>query len=164
MMSTKVRKDQIAASLRNLVTAYSKAMAHLEDALAVLCKELELGEIEMFDKRLLTLRDPTHAPEDADRPIADQPLLSVRWHGKSCFLGNTMPFWFFERLARRPNQYYSYEQLLDEVWEGSRTFSAIRSVVKVLRRKLVAAGMADLADAIDGSVSRHYGLMLDKSK
>ena len=163
-MNAKVQKSQIADSLRNLVTAYSEALAHLEDALAVLCKDLELGEIEIFHNRLLTLQAPTHDPEDAARPIADRSLLSVRWRGKSCFLGNTLPFRFFERLARRPNQYYSYEQLLDEVWEGTRTFSAIRSVVKVLRRKLVAAGMDDLANAIDGSVSRHYGLMLDKSK
>ena len=134
------------------------------DALAVLCKDLELGEIEIFHSRLLTLQAPTHDPEDAARPIADRPILSVRWRGKSCFLGNTLPFWFFERLARRPNQYYSYEQLIEDVWEGQRTFSAIRSVVRVLRRKLVAAGMDDLANAIDGSVSHHYGLMLDKSK
>ena len=163
-MSSKDRKDQITASLRSLATAYSKALAHLEDALAVLCKELELGEIEMFYERPLTHRDLARHPEDADRPIADEPLLSIRWRGKSCFLGNTMPFWLFERLARRPNQYFSYEQLLDEVWKGPRTFSAIRSVVKVLRKKLALAGMDDLADAIDGSVSRHYGLMLDKSK
>ena len=163
-MTTKVQKSQIAESLRNLVAAYSKALAHLEDALAVLCKELELGEIEIFQRRLVTLQDATHDPEDAARPITDQLLLSIRWRGKSCFLGNTLPFWFFERLARRPNQYYSYEQLLEDVWEGPRTFAAVRSVAKVLRRKLVEAGMDDLAKAIDGSVSGHYGLMLDKSK
>jgi DNA-binding response OmpR family regulator len=75
-----------------------------------------------------------------------------------------LPLKLFERLARRPNQYLSYERLLDEVWEGTRSFSAIRSVVKTLRGRLVKAGMADLADAIDGSVYRHYGLKLDKNK
>ncbi len=89
-MSSKERKDQIAASLRSLVTAHSKTLAHLEDALAVLCKELDLGKIEMFDKRPLTHRDLAHDPEDAIRPTADQHILSVRWHGKSCFLGNTL--------------------------------------------------------------------------
>ena len=43
-----------------------------------------------------------------------------------------------------------------------RVDAAVHSAVKVLRRKLSAAGMADLAAAIDGSVSRHYALMLDE--
>lgn len=36
IMNTKVQKSQIAESLRNLVAAYSKALAHLEDALTTI--------------------------------------------------------------------------------------------------------------------------------
>jgi len=163
-MSTTERRDQIAASLRNLVTAYTKAMAYLEETLAVLCQELELGEIESFYEPLLARGASANDSDDGGQPVADETLLSIRWRGKTCFLGNTLPFRFFERLARRPNQYFSYERLLDEVWEGPRSFSTIRSVVKVLRKRLVEAGMGDLAETIDGSVRGHYGLMLDKSK
>ena len=44
--------------------------------------------------------------------------------------------------------------------DGKRSEAAVRSVVKVLRQKLATAGMHDLADAIDGTTARHYGLML----
>ena len=152
-MRTTDRRDQIAASLRSLVHAYSKALTHLEDTLAVICRELDLEGIETFYEPLVSRRDSIPEPADADRPVADRTLLSVRWRGKTCFLGNTLPFRLLDRLARRPNQYFSYEQLLDDVWEGPRSFSAIRSVVKVLRRKLVEAGMDDLANTIDGTVS-----------
>lgn len=161
-MNTTERNDQIAASLRGLASAYSKAMAQLEETLAVLCRELELGEMATFLEPLAETQGPAEAAFDEGRPVADNTLLSIRWRGKSCFLGNTIPFWFFERLARRPNQYFSYQQLLDDVWEGPRTSSAIHSVAKVLRRKLGEAGMADLARAIDGSVYGHYGLRLDR--
>lgn len=163
-MSTTERKDQIAASLRGLATAYTKAMAQLEETLAVLCRELELGEVAPFLEPLAAFRESQDDSDDTKRPVADKMLLSIRWRGKSCFLGNRLPFWFFERLARRPNQYFSHGQLLDEVWEGLRTSSAIHTVVKTLRRKLVEANMADLAHAIDGSVYGHFGLRLDRSK
>jgi len=52
--------------------------------------------------------------------------------------------------------------LLDDVWEGPRTDSAIHSAVKVLRKKLREADMEDLTHAIDGSVYGHYGLRLDR--
>jgi hypothetical protein len=50
--------------------------------------------------------------------------------------------------------------LLDSVWDDPREGSAIRGVAKRLRHRLAAAGMADVADAIDGSVSGFYGLIL----
>ena len=40
--------------------------------------------------------------------------------------------------------------------ETSASHEAIRSVVKTLRSRLRQAGMKNLADAIDGSVPRHY--------
>ena len=76
-------------------------------------------------------------------------------------MGNTLPFKFLERLARRPNQLVPCDQLLDDVWECYRSREAMRSVVKVLRQKLGQAGMQDLARAIDGTTARHYGLMLN---
>jgi hypothetical protein len=50
--------------------------------------------------------------------------------------------------------------LLDSVWDDPREGSAIRGVAKRLRHRLAAAGMADVVDAIDGSVSGFYGLIL----
>ena len=97
----------------------------------------------------------------AQSPIADRSTFSVHWRNKTCYLGNTLPFRLLERLAHRPNQLIHHDRLLDEVWECQRSKEAVRSVVKVLRQKLSHAGMEDLADAIDGTTSRHYGLMLN---
>jgi DNA-binding response OmpR family regulator len=86
--------------------------------------------------------------------------LTVRWNGTTCFLGYTLPFRLLERLARRPNQYVTHEQLLLEIWGGTRSKSAIRSAVNELRARLSAAGMSDLARAIDGSNAGRYALNL----
>jgi DNA-binding response OmpR family regulator len=99
--------------------------------------------------------------ESGGHPIIDRTTFTVHWGGKSCFLGNTLPFKFLERLARRPNQLVPYDQLLDDVWQCCRSREAMRSVVKVLRQKLGQAGMENLAVAIDGMTPRHYGLMLN---
>jgi DNA-binding response OmpR family regulator len=94
--------------------------------------------------------------------LIDRESLSVTFHGKTCFLSNTIPFKFLCHLARRPNTYISHEELLSEVWQGYRSDAAVRSVVKTLRAKLRQAGLAALAEAIDGSAAGHYSLKLDR--
>lgn len=101
-------------------------------------------------------------PVDEPRVFMDRRLLTVRWNGRMCHLGNTIPFRLMERLARRPNQYLTHEQLLEEIWGGPRSKSAVRSAINSLRSRLVAAGMSDLADAIDGSNAGCYGLILQE--
>lgn len=49
-----------------------------------------------------------------------------------------------------------------EVWTTVRDASSVRSVVKELRAILRAAGMANLADAIDGHVAHHYAIILNR--
>ena len=93
--------------------------------------------------------------------MIDEATFSVRWANRTCRLGNTVAFRLLARLARRPNHFLSYESLRDGIWDECESDAAVQSAVKVLRRKLNAAGMADVAAAIDGSVSRHYALMLD---
>lgn len=162
-MSPEQRKLQIAGSLRELVLAYSHAMHHLETTLAILCRELDLDESELIHGASSPPSKVAFVAQDARYPRIDRRLLSVIWRGRACFLGNTLPFRLLERLARRPNIYVSCEQLLEDVWHGTRSMAAVRSVVKELRQRLRAAGMEDLAGAIDGGVSGHYGLMLDRS-
>ncbi len=106
---------------------------------------------------------PDNTENNAHRQtIADRATFCARWGGKSCYLGNTLSFRLLERLAHRPNQLFCYDTLLQDVWESKRSREAVRSVVKVLRQKLRAAGMDDLAQAIDGNAAHHYGLMLDR--
>ncbi len=94
-------------------------------------------------------------------PVADRATYSACWANRTCHLGNTMAFKLLERLARHPNQFIPCEVTLDELWEPHTSPDAVRSAVKILRRKLRAAGMEDLAEAIDGSTSHHYRLMLN---
>lgn len=88
----------------------------------------------------------------------ERAMLAIIWRGRTCHLGNTLPFRFIERIARRPGHYVRVSQLVDELWGGSRSPSSVRSVVSELRFKLRAAGMGDLAELIDGSNPGHYGL------
>jgi DNA-binding response OmpR family regulator len=107
-------------------------------------------------------RYPTTVLDHASgRFIADSGTLSINWGGRTCYLGFTLPFQLFEALARRPNRYIPVEELLDEVWTQVRSDAAVRSVVRDLRARLREAGMADLAEAIDGSNHGRDGLMLE---
>jgi hypothetical protein len=85
---------------------------------------------------------------------------TLKWGVRTCVLGHTMAFRLMARLARRPNEYVHVEDLLDELWQGTRSYSTVRSTVCRLKVKLCAAAMADLAAMIDGSMRNHYGLVL----
>ncbi|OQZ07330.1 MAG: hypothetical protein B6D36_00425 [Planctomycetes bacterium UTPLA1] len=96
-----------------------------------------------------------------ERPIVDQSTLSLSWAGKSCHLGCGILFRLADRLARRPNQYITTDQLLRDVWDGGlRSPDTIRSAVRHLRERLCDAGMQELAAAIQGHGGR-YGLILN---
>jgi DNA-binding response OmpR family regulator len=127
----------------------------LEQTLTLLCEELSLDPLTYF-------RTQPAAPGGYPGLVADPRELVVRFGGKTCFLGNTLPFRLLARLAQRPNRYFTYEELLADVWEGDcRSDASVRSVVKVLRRKLREAGMGQLADAIDGTERGHYALKVE---
>lgn len=85
---------------------------------------------------------------------------TVHWKAGCCTLGCTMAFRLMERLAQRPNQYLTTDDLLEALWQGSRSYSTIRSTVCRLRARLRRDGLADLASMIQGASPGHYGLML----
>lgn len=92
--------------------------------------------------------------------LIDDGRFTVRWNGAECDLGATVLFRLFRRLAESPNDYVSVACLLEEVWiRDDRTEAAVRSAVRSLRRKLEDAGMADLAESIQGQ-PRNYRLVL----
>jgi hypothetical protein len=67
---------------------------------------------------------------------------SVEYLGKTCFLGNTRIFRLAERLHRSRGNYVSYSFLVQDVWDGYQVENVtIHQAVRVLRRKLRAAGM-----------------------
>jgi hypothetical protein len=151
------RREQIRITLRSLAEAHTATQALLEQTMTLLSEELALDPFTFWKSRSAVKQPPTVRAS----ALVDPALLSVTFRGRSCFLGNSLPFRFFARLARRPNVYISHDELLSDVWLGPRSGSAIRSVVKTLRTKLRRAGMGDLADAIDGTVPGHYAIKLD---
>ncbi len=92
--------------------------------------------------------------------IIDTAAKTITFRGSTCSLGNTLVFRMIERLARRPNQFVSFDRLIRDVWDGQlKSDEAIRSVVKELRDRLRKNGMRRLASAIRGQ-KRAYILML----
>lgn len=150
------KQERIRQTLKSLAEAHAATITLMEEALALMTEELALDPITFWKSR----GSPTVFASPTKTALFDTEMLTITFHGKSCFLGNSLPFRFFVRLARRPNTYVAYEDLLTDVWDGVRTDEAIRSVVKTLRNKLREAKMSVLADAIDGSVPGHYGLKL----
>jgi DNA-binding response OmpR family regulator len=152
------RREQIRQSLRSLAESYAGTMELMEQTVTLLCEELSLDSWSYFKARAVTRNDP-------GRPCAlviDPSLFTVTFQGKTCFLGNTLPFRLLTRLAKRPNAYVSHSELLTDVWDAVRSEGAIRAIVKVLRQRLNQAQLGPLADAIDGTVRGHYALKLDQ--
>jgi DNA-binding response OmpR family regulator len=87
---------------------------------------------------------------------------TVEWHGQRCDLGPSILFKLIQRLARRPDHYFTYDILMEEVWEQRCSNTTIRSAVKRLRRAMRDAGMHELATAIRGR-RECYGVFIDKN-
>lgn len=149
------KREQIRRTLKNLAAAQASTIQLMEQTLALISDELALDPLSYWKSW-----QPSTTSTSSSWPVADEELLEIRYQDRTCFLGNTLPFRFFARLTRRPNSYLTYEELLEDVWQGERSDSAIRTVVKRLRILLRHAGMADLAEAIDGSVPGRYALRL----
>ncbi|MGB0766276.1 MAG: hypothetical protein ACPGYV_01045 [Phycisphaeraceae bacterium] len=97
------------------------------------------------------------------RPLGlalDHSTYSVVWRGKTTMIGPTLAFSFLETLSRRPNRFYTYEQLSDLIWDGAIVADGtIRGVARDLRQHLKSNGMPDLAKAIEGKM-KTYGLVI----
>jgi len=148
------KRDLIRRTLRSLAEAHASMMELMEQTMTLLNEELALDTVTFWKTR----HSLTASSRVASQLVVDHEHLRVSFRGKTCFLGNTLPFRLFACLASRPNAYLTYEELLDEVWDGIRSDSAIRSVVKRLRARLRREGLPELADAIDGSMPGRYGL------
>lgn len=145
------RRDSIRNSLRCLAEAHAAAMRILEHTYQLLCEEFAPDLAEY-------LRPTPPASADDLRPVINPSLFTVVFRGRTCRLGNTIPFRFLARLAETPERYVPHQDLIDDLWDGVCSDDALRSVVKNLRRRLRGAGLGELADAIDGLTRGHYAL------
>ena len=148
------------------VERLARAAACLRQAI-LLIEEVAPGIVEKATSGTISASiQPLVAPapirSSGNPAITDRTTFCVHWANRTCHLGNTMPFKLLERLACRPNQFIHYDVLLQDLWDCHTSYWAVRSAVKILRKKLIAAGMESLAQAIDGSTAHHYALMLLK--
>lgn len=139
------------------------ALASLLGDVRISLRTLETQIDRAIDALAVIAGDPsaTRAPPD-HALVIDEARFTVRWDGRECELGQTLLYRLLRRLNALPVRYVTHEDLLEDVWGAERTPSAIRTAVGDLRRRLKAAGMNDLAGAIDGSNPGHYGLRLDR--
>jgi len=152
------RRESVRLALRTLAESHAATLRLMEQAYALLADELALDPLDFLARHIPPAGDP---PADENRPVLDDARLTVAFRGRTCHLGNTLPFRLLTRLARRPGCYVTHDDLLADVWDGAiRSDSVVRGTVKVLRQKLRDAGMTELADAIDGSAPGRYALRL----
>ena len=148
------KRANIRKALASLAATHEIVVRQMEHMIDLLNHVLEAEESLEFES------GDTNSKSKTNKPFANRKTLSIEWAGKSCFLGNTLLFWFFDRIARTPNQYVSHLDLLEDVWGGERKEATIRGVAKRLRDRLNECGMEFLALSIDGSESGYYGLIL----
>lgn len=158
MMVSLQRKEQIAQSLRQLTEIYRSNLTEYEQTLATLSALLDLEAPSIFSRTVSLEQTPSNL-------LADPTTFCAVYRNGRCYLGNTLVFGLFRLLVSRLNRYVPYSELLAEVWkQDEKSPEAIRTVVQILRKKLRAASMIDIAEAIDGSNHGHYGLILARNK
>lgn len=111
-----------------------------------------------------TSAEPAGKSKGRGKPVVDRDTFTVQYVGKECELRNTKEFALFERLNRRPGQYFSIDTLIQDVWNDEPTEkNTIQRTVSNLRRKLREAGLDGIE--IDGKTNRgHYALKLPGKK
>jgi len=141
------------------VAVLESLLRGLAEALSKLLRDTQLaGEVLAAIRRRAA---PAPALGGSVDDIIDDGRFVVRWNGRECPLGPTLPFRVFRHLALARNRYVPVEQLMDEVWNEQRSEGAVRSVVCLLRKRLAAAGMPELARAVEGKPG-HYRLSTDR--
>jgi DNA-binding response OmpR family regulator len=137
-----------------LATLHAAAAAAAEQAWSVLAKhdEADLQGVSCGDRHRGCLPH--------NRLMVNPATFTVEWHGQRCDLGPSILFKLIQRLARRPGRYFTYDILMEDVWERRCSNTTVRSAVKRLRRAMRDAGMPELATAIRGR-GECYGVFLD---
>jgi DNA-binding response OmpR family regulator len=93
------------------------------------------------------------------QPLVNPHSMTVTWAGRTCLLRSRILLALMQSLARRPDQFVPFEKLRHDVWDGARkSDDTIRSTVRHLKSRLIAAKMGDLASHIC-SAGLRYGLV-----
>jgi DNA-binding response OmpR family regulator len=146
--------EMILDAFAELATLHAAAAAAAEQAWSVLVEHDETDWRPQLCDRCQYRR------LSSCRPRVDAVAFSVEWRGQCCDLGPSILFRLIQRLLRRPDRYYPYDILMDDVWQRRCSNTTVRSAVTRLRQALCDAGMSDLAGAIKGR-GQCYGVFLN---
>lgn len=146
--------ETILDAFAELATLHAAAAATAERAWSA------LAEHDDADLQGVSCARCQHRQLSAGRPLVNAATFSVEWRGRRCDLGPSILFRLIQRLLRRPDRYYPYDILMDDVWDRRCSDTTVRSAITRLRQALRAAGMSDLADAINGC-GQCYGVFLN---
>lgn len=126
--------ERIQDALAELATIHAEAAAIAERAWTALAEndgdELQGGACDECQNR----------SSSSGRPLISSAKFTAQWHGRCCDLGPSIMFKLIQRLARRPNRYYSYDVLMADVWDRRCSNETVRSAVKRLRKALRKVG------------------------
>ena len=145
---------RIAVLTSQLADTLTTAALCTEEIRAAILAELGDDDVAYAGRAEFRLSPATS--DHQQRPLLDESTMCVVWKGVSLHLGHTVTFRLLSRLARRPNQYVTHLDLLQDVWDGEdREITTIRSSIRHLQGKLRAGGMPELAAAIRGHNGRY---------
>lgn len=112
--------------------------------------------------------DSAVSPEPGDRLIEKNGLtinldrFTVTYQGEECFLGSTILFSLFRRLATRPGIWISFNALIDEVWKDDMTeTTTVGRTIRRLRHELMTAGVTGIVIQNPKSMKHHATMKLE---
>lgn len=134
------------ATRRDLLSVLSELASHHAAAAALAKEAYNLAMNGRAPKQRSSVAGGNGARNNG--LVVSSAMCSVRWRGRCCVLGPSMPLRLIHRLAQHPDRFFTYDMLMDEVWERRCSDAALRALVCRLRKSLKDAEMIDLADAI----------------
>lgn len=115
-----------------------------------------------------SVEESVDSPEPGDRLIEKNGLIinldrfTVTYKGKDCFLGNTILFGLFMRLAARPGYLVAFNKLIDDVWKDDQTeITTVGRTIRLLRDKLKTSEVTGIVIENLKSTKLHASLKLE---
>jgi len=134
------------ATSNDLISVLAELASHHAAAAALAEKAHDLVAGGESSRRLSTGGNG-HVTRNGNLVVSSA-MCSVRWRGRCCVLGPSLLLRLMHRLAQHPERFFTYDMLMDEVWERRCSDAALRALVCRLRHALQDADMPDLAAAI----------------
>ncbi|MGC4004087.1 MAG: helix-turn-helix domain-containing protein [Pirellulales bacterium] len=147
--------------MENLLTGeFRRAIVQLTDSCHSVLRILDQSSALKLPSQDQKQISKTSQKEATPLLVIEDHVFTIRFRGKPCFLGNSLGYRLILKLAENRGRYVSHEELLETIWCGKRSVSAIKSVISDLRHKLLKSGLTELARALDGSLKGHYRLRI----